>query len=65
MLTACLYDPIGKVFRLQMDLHACLAYCLNRFSIMEGLVGAFNKEKALAGAFSRHCEIFAKVSLQL
>ena len=30
---------------------------LNRFFIVKTLEGAFNKEKALVGAFSGHCEI--------
>ena len=31
-------------------------YCLNRFLIVKALVGAYNKEKALVGAFSGYCE---------
>ena len=32
--------------------NACLAYCLNTVLNVKALVGAFNQEKALVGAFS-------------
>ena len=31
---------------------ACLAKCLNRFFNVKAVVGAFNQEKALVGAFA-------------
>ena len=43
-------------------LHSVL---INRFLIVKALVGTFNKEKALVGAFSGHCEIFAGLHWQL
>ena len=36
--------------------------CLKRFLIVEALVSAFLKKKALLRAFSGHCENIAKVS---
>ena len=49
-------------------LWARLAYCLNSVLNVKALIGAFNQEKALVGAFSVIVKlrvIFAKVRLNL
>ena len=42
-------------------LNAHLVYCPNRFFNVKALVCTFGKEKALVGAFSGHCKIFANL----
>ena len=43
----------------------CPFSILSRFLFVKVLVGTFNKVKTLVGAFSGHCENFAKVGWQL
>ena len=47
------------------DLNACLAECLNNFLNVKKLVGAFNQENALVGAFSVIVKSSPMVRLQL
>ena len=49
---SCVGDPICNITSTYHGVSACLAYCLNSVLNVKVLVGAFNQEKALVGAFS-------------
>ena len=50
------FASLFRVYLPCLGLGTHLAWCLNTFLIMKALLGNFNKDKALVGAFSRHCE---------